>query len=246
MAPVRLTLMIDRLQAALDRLADRGTDVEETLADVGARSVSLQFRLATAAKVAMAALVVTGGTIALLGLGTGPAFAASLTASDVSISTNDGNITAVTLNPTLAVSWQGLDEPVEQVLVQVKISNSSGDPNGNVLDGSQFLDCAVESHPDCGETSGNTTFDYGNEDINILNKSRYTFRNNATLFDAEDFAAADGETETTPVFVTITARADMTDGSSQFYNEQLSFNVSVTNEGSTVSAEGSLNTGVTG
>lgn len=238
--------MIDRLQDGLDRLTDRGTGLRATLADLGTRSVRLQFRLATAAKVVLAALVVTGGTVALLGLGTGPAFAASLTASDVDITTNDGNITAVTLNPTLTVSWRGLDEPVEQVMVQVKVSNSSGDPGGNVLDGSQFLDCAVESHPDCGETSGNATFDYGNEDIDILNESRYTFRNNATLFDAEDFAAADGETETTPVFVTITARADMTDGSSQFYNEQLSFNVSVTNEGSTVSAEGSLGTGVAG
>lgn len=234
--------MIDRFRSVISRTGSGG----KIALVVGSRSFSVN--VATMAKLLVALAVVSAGVFAagfaLLGFGPQAGLAVDVTADDISITTNDGEISEVGLNPTLAVGWQGFDEPVEQLVVQVKISDSDPAGDENVLGGSQFLNCDVESHPDCGETAGNATFDYGDETINILNKSRYTFRNNDTLFNASDFNASDGETETTTVYVEVQVRADKSDGSSKFYTKRLSFDVSVTNEESTLSAEGTLNTSV--
>jgi hypothetical protein len=240
--------MLERLRDALERATEGEEGVRRTLDEAGSRSVTLsvQLRLATVAKAALAVFVVSAASLALVGVGSQGALAASVAASDVSIETNDGNVTAVTVDPTLTVSWDALEKPVEQLLLQIKISDRGDDRNDNVLGGSQFLDCEIDSHPDCGETSGNVTFDYGDERIDLLNRSRYTFVDESTLFEASDFAAAEGETETTTVFVRITARADFADGSSKFFSEDLSFDVSVTNREGTLSIDGSLDTGVTG
>jgi hypothetical protein len=241
--------MRERLRERLGREGNRGDVVRRALDDLGSRSLTLsvRVRLATVAKLAVAVLVVSAATLALVGVGSQGALAASVAASDVSIETNDGNVTAVTVAPTLTVSWDALEKPVEQILLQVKISAASDDRNDNVLGGSQFLDCAVESHPDCGERSGNVTFDYGGERIDILNRSRYSFVDESTLFEASDFAAVEeGQTRTTPVFVRITARADFEDGTSKFFSQDLAFDVTVTNREGTLSIDGSLDTGVTG
>jgi hypothetical protein len=240
--------MRERLREGCERVGGRVGGVRRALDDAGSRSVTLsaEVRLATVAKAALAVLVASAGGLALVGVGTQGALAASVAASDVSIETNDGNVTAVTVDPTLTVGWDALEKPVEQVLLQVKLSSAPGDRNDNVLGGSQFLDCDVESHPDCGETSGNVTFDFGDERIDILNRSRYTFVDESTLFDASDFAAAEGETRTTTVFVRVTARADFPDGTSKFFSEDLSFDVAVTNREGTLSIDGALDTGATG
>jgi hypothetical protein len=240
--------MLERLRGLVDRGTDGDEAIRDALGGLGSRSVTLSVhvQVATIAKVAAAMIVLSAASLVLVGMGTAPALAASVAASDVSIATNDGNVTAVTLDPTVTVSWSGLEKPVEQVLLQIKISDTSGDRNDNVLGGSRFLDCEFDSHPDCGETSGNVTFDYGAERIDILNRSQYDFVDESTLFDAGDFAAADGETKTTTVFVRLTARADFADGTSKFFSEDLSFDVSVTNREGTLSVDGSLDTDVTG
>jgi hypothetical protein len=240
--------MLERLRDGLERAATGAKGVRRALGDAGSRSVTLSVhvRMATVAKVALAVLVVSASGLALVGVGSQGALAASVAASDVSIETNDGNVTAVTVDPTLTVSWDALEKPVEQILLQIKISDTSDDRNENVLGGSQFLDCEIESHPDCGETSGTVTFDYGDERIDLLNRSQYTFVDESTLFEASDFAASEGQTKTTTVFVRVTARADFADGSSKFFSEDLSFDVAVTNREGTLSIDGSLGTGVTG
>jgi len=229
--------MIDRLREGFYRLADRDKDVQAIVDDITARDV----RLGTVVKVVVMAVVITGASVALFGTGSQGALAASISASDVSISTDDGNITRVTISPSGSVEWSGLDEEVDEVTVKFEIANESksyhsvGGPN---------LDCTSEDHDWCHNTTGSATINATT--FHLTNDSEYWVPGSNSPFDLSDFNASDGQTTNTTVHVKAKMILQNTNDDTILFTEEFaSFEVQVTNEASSTSMSISLNTDAT-
>ena len=189
------------------------------------------------AVVAVAVLVAVGlATVAAPGT-----LAASFTASDVSISTNDGQISAVTVQPDFDASWSNLDAGVHNLGYQIEVSD----------DGSNWETLAVAtidcSNPNadfsCGATSGSQAVYQGNVQYDLLADGDY--QSGTSPFSASDFSASEGTSETTTVHLRITISVD--DDSGNLVEETTvtrTFEVTVTNTDGTISISGVMGTGV--
>lgn len=232
--------MIDRLRAIIDmwgRLGDENKDI-----GLFAGSRSLSVRVTTIAKVLMAVVLVSATTLvvgfAFLGLGPQSALAVSVSASDINLSTNDGNVSSVTIEPALTHSWSGVDSGVDQIQTRVDVSNDGSSwEYANVF----AKTCDSSSNPDfdCGQTSA--TVDQSIRTISIAGGGDYQ----TDAFSLSDFNASDGETETTTVYVRL--RVTLYDDSSNALEETeivKSFDVTVTNVEGELTVSGTLNSSV--
>ena len=228
--------MIDRLRAIIGRPGDPGEDSKTIGFFVGSTSLSIQ--VATIAKVLMAVVVVSATTLvvglAFLGVGTQPAFAVSVSASDINISTADGNLTSVTITPNMTYSWNNVDSGVYEIKTDVEVSNDGSTWYTSVTD---TYDC---SFFECGAQS--TTV---NNDITTLDIAGSDF-GQTSAFSLSDFNASDGQTKTTTVYVRLTARLlDENGAMIETTQVEKSFDVTVTNKEGTLSLSGELNTSAT-
>jgi hypothetical protein len=230
--------MIDRLRAIVDQVL--GTESKAIGVFAGSKSFSV--RVVTIAKVLMAVVVVSATTVvvgfAFLGFGSGSALAVSVSAADIDISTNDGNVSSVTIEPGLTHSWTGVDSGVHQIQTTVDVSNDGSSWRyANVF----AKTCDLSSNPDfdCGQTSA--TVDQSIRTISIAGGGDYQ----TDAFSLSDFNASDGETKTTTVYVRLTVT--LYDESSNALEETQvvkSFDVTVTNVEGQLSVSGALNSSV--
>lgn len=149
------------------------------------------------------------------------------TANDVSITTDDGELSALTVAPEGTVDWSGLNGEADTVVVRVQVSNGST----TVTTHSEHLSVAG--------TSGSTTFSV--DPVNTLNETE-TWGN--TAFDTEQFSAADGSSKTTSLTVQISVVVlDSENNVLETVTEETTFDVIVTNEATALSTSGTVNTG---
>lgn len=189
------------------------------------------------AVVAVAVLVAIGlATVAAPGT-----LAASFTASDVAISTNDGQISSVTVQPDFDASWSNLDTGVDNVGYTIEVSDDGSNWESLVI---ATVDC---SNPNadfsCGVTSGTETIYQGNVQYDLLADGDY--QSGTSPFSASDFSASEGSTETTTVHLRITLSVD--DSNGNLVKETTvtrTFDVTVTNTDGSISISGIMGTGV--
>lgn len=229
--------MIGRLKAAFNRLTDRETEVQ-SLDDIGNRSVTPQIRPATVMKVVMAVVVIAAGSIALIG--PQPVLAASITSSDLKVTTSDGNITSVSIAPEYTIAWENLDSGVDQIDIRTKVSNDSS--NWETIVALQ-AGCSVDR-----DFCGNKTGSYGSSTstgLNITDSSEYR-TGSSPPFDLDDFNASDGESQVTTVYVKVEVwLTDADNNRIKSTSDETSFVVNVTNIAGTVSTSHSLDTNLT-
>lgn len=172
--------------------------------------------------------VAGGGVLAstLLGGESRRVRAAGLSASDVSVSSNDGTLSTLTVDPSLTVSWNGLGDSVANI--QVVVSASGPQNSGAVYSNT--------SNPSTTGKSGDETVEPG--ELNLLSGN-----DNGVLTAGNFEPSTDGTSETTDV--TVTVEANLKDSSSNTIastTESVTFSVTVYDEESTSSVSGSLNT----
>lgn len=178
----------------------------------------------------IAGLLTIGGG---LHLATESALAASgLTANDVNVSTTDGELNQLTINPEVTVSWSGRESDVSTVEVTwfVKTASTSETTVGNTP-----YSFSVASPSQDGSIT--KTID----PINLLS-------NNGGALSGSNFdAASDGTSNTTDVMLSMDAT--IKDSGSNILESKTdilgpkTFSVTVTNETSSMSASGTANTG---
>lgn len=179
--------------------------------------------------IGIATLVAAGG---LITTSSRSAVAATgLTASDVTVSTNDGELNALTVEPNVTVSWSGMEEQVATVAAtwNVKTNSNSEEPFGPTPE-----KIAVDTPTKDGEVSHTYSDALGLLGGDPLSASNFE-------------AAIDGGTENTDV--TLSMDVELRDASSNVITSRTevlgpkTFTVTVTNESSSVSASGTANTG---
>lgn len=151
---------------------------------------------------------------------------AGLSASDVSISSNDGTLTTLTIDPSLTVSWDGLGTAVSDI--QVIISASGPSNSGTVYSNT--------SNSSTTTKSGDQTIEPGV--LNLLSGN-----NNGVLTAGNFEPATDGGSKSTDV--TVTVEINLKDSSSNdiaSVTESVTFTVTVSDTASSTSLSGSLNT----
>lgn len=162
-----------------------------------------------------------------------PALAATgLTASDVNVSTNDGELNTLTIAPDITVSWSGQETAVAEVEVTWKVMTSSTSET----------------------TIGNTPYSFTVSDPSksgSLSKTMSAISmlsSNGGALSASNFeATTDGGSNTTDV--TISMDCTLKDASSNTITSTTdllgpkTYAVTVTNTTSSVSGDGTANTG---
>jgi len=235
--------MIDRLRTVIDRLTGGGKESKTIGFFVGSRSVSVE--TATIAKVLVAAVVVSAGTalasFGFLGFGSQSALAVGVSASDISISTHDGNLSSVTVDPELTYSWSDVDKGVHEVDTTVDVSNGAPADDTDWTYVNVFRSsCDTTDAYECGKTSA--TFTDTIRTISIAGGGDYQ----TDEFSLNEFNASDGNTTTTTVYMRFTV--ELRDESGNVLEERqyvTSFDVSVTNREGTLSVTGAVNGNVT-
>jgi hypothetical protein len=201
---------------------------------------------ATIAKVLMALIVASAVTVvagvAFLGFGSHTALAADVTADDISITTDDGNVSSVTMEPSLAYSWSAVDQGVHKVGTTIEVSNGQPSNESDWAYVNRFaMSCDVtNAEYECGKTTA--SFNDTIRTISIAGGGDYQ----TDEFSLSDFNASDGNTTTTTVYVRFTV--ELQDDSGNTIEEKQivnSFDVSVTNEEGTLSVTGAVNASVT-
>lgn len=237
--------MIDRLRAIIDRFGEYSKEGRTVDVQVGSRSVSVA--TVTTLKMAMALVVVSAGTIGagvgFLGAGSQSVLAVDVAANDVSISTASGNVTGVLVEPNVTVSWNNLDDGVEEVEYRVFVgpSESSLEPTAPTTTGSGSCTGSW-----CGNRTGSYSVIGFGHDITSDSDFYGPVDTDPAPFDRSDFNASEGQTKTTTVYVKMEVR--LIDSSGNVINSAnstlTSFTVSVTNTEGTVSMSGEFNTSV--
>lgn len=184
----------------------------------------------TFVKAAVTGTATATAGVGLLTLESKPAVAASgLSASDVDVTSNDGDLTSLTIAPDITVGWSGQESPIAEV--QYVWSASTSTNSGSLGTFSKSI-----STPTKSDSGVSKTFDT----INMLGK-------NGGPLDASNFdAASDGGTKTTDVTITMDVTLKDSNGNTvHTKNSALSstYAVNVTNKTSTVSSSGTANTG---
>jgi hypothetical protein len=234
--------MIDRMRSVVNRLG--GNDVGTIDVSLGSRS--LRVKAATITKLLVALVVVSAGTFAagfaFLGVGSQPALAADVTAEDVSISTGSGNVTGVTVGPNVTITWNNVDEPVEEVVYRICVG-----PSESELEPMRPHKLA-STYEDFGNRSGSLSYVDGTPpDITDDVDFHGPYDDDPAPFDKSDFNASEGSTTTTTVHVMIEVQVEDADSNviTSSNSTLTSFEVSVTNTEGTVSTSGQIETNVT-
>lgn len=157
---------------------------------------------------------------------------AGVSANDVSVSSGDGQIESLTVDPSLTVDWSGFPDPVAELRVSIHAEPNTG--TQVVISQQPF---AVPSP----STDGSHSPAIGQ--VNLLDK-------NGGVVDESELADAteDGTPEATDVTVSVLVefyddgdnRMDVDSGS--WITESVTFTVSVDNVATSATVTGSLNT----
>ncbi len=155
------------------------------------------------------------------------AIAATLSASDVSLSSDDGTITGLTVAPSIDVTWSGLDSTPQSAVLTTTVTDPNDAQTTYTFSGQQF-DISADT------LSGSKTFN--------MNQQRLL---GGTPFQAGDFeSTTDGATAERAVRVEVGVQVDLADGSSIGSTAgPAEYLVQTTNAAATVSSGGSANTG---
>lgn len=173
--------------------------------------------------------------VAGLGLLSKPAVAATtdLTASNVDITSNAGQLQTLYVQPDMEYEWNGLDNPPDRIdfYVDARLPNASAD------EGDSYEEIGSEGETISSsnlESSSTKTYSFQNQ-VSILSHSN---------IDDKDFEdTGDGWTKNTDVEVRI--RTVLTDDQGNTFTDANSdtFTVSLTNEKGSVKGGGQANTG---
>lgn len=184
-----------------------------------------------------AALLGAGG-LATLGIGFGSdsalAAEAKLTASDVTLDTNAGQLVELYVAPDMNYDWDGLEaEPARiDFYVDAKLQNAASGSGGDYEEiGSEGQTISTSS------LEGSGSYSFG-DTKSVLNHSN--------ISDADFEPSGDGNSKSTDVAVRV--RAVLTDVNGKTYSDPdgASFTVTVNDQTGKVDAGGSANTGGTG
>lgn len=155
------------------------------------------------------------------------AIAATLSANDVSLSSDDGTITGLTVAPSIDVTWSGLDSTPQSAVLTTTVTDPNDAQTTHTF-AEQLVDIPSSS------LSGSQTLS--------MDKQRLL---GGTPFQASDFeSATDGATAERAVRVEVGVQVDLADGSSIGSTAgPAEYLVQTTNTAATVSSGGSANTG---
>lgn len=173
--------------------------------------------------------------VAGLGLLSKPAVAATtdLTASDVDITSNAGQLQTLYVQPDMDYKWNGLDNPPSRIdfFVNARLPNASDGEGGSYEEiGSEGETISSSKY----ESNSTKTYSFQNQ-LSILGHSN---------IDDKDFEKnGDGWTKKTDVEVRV--RTQLTDDQGNTFSDANSdtFTVSLTNEQGSVKGGGQSNTG---
>lgn len=150
---------------------------------------------------------------------------AGLSASDVSVSSNDGTLNTLMIDPNLTVSWDGLGTAVSNV--QVIITASGPSNSGTVYSNT---------------TNSSTTAKSGDHTIQPGELNLLSGNDNGVLTSGNFEPESDGTSKSTDV--TVTVEVNLKDSSSNTIasaTESVTFTVTVSDTASSTSLSGSLN-----
>lgn len=178
-------------------------------------------------------------TVALVGalLGAGiyvssqPSLAADIAIDDVSFSSNDGAPSSVTITPYITASWSGLDEDATEVRVSVDVSDDGSDWKKITFSRTTSL---------TPSKAGSHHFELETDDVTDVDDYRPSV--DTPAFTLADFAAADGTTKDTTVFLRIWVTVYLEDGDTVSETYERSFVVSVENRPATAHGSGTVDT----
>lgn len=218
-------------------LSENAVDMYEYLPS---HSGYISTKLKAGLQVLIAAVVVVAAVVALIGIGTQPTIAAGVSADDISVMTADGNISSVTIQPEGWVSWEHVDSGVVEIDVAISVKKSSSS-SGAILFFRE-VKCGSGTFT-CNTTGGNISVSTG-APLELTNDSDYNF--GLAPFELSDFNASEGTSQVTTVDVTMEVN---------MWNHELnevggtykttSFDVNVTNLGSSTTADLDLHTNLT-
>lgn len=177
---------------------------------------------------------VTAGGVAASGLvflsESAVAATTSLSASNVSISSDAGQLQTLTVQPSMDYEWNGLDNSPERIdfYVEARLPDSSGGA-------SSFEEIGTEGETISSDSSASSS------------AKSYPFQNTVSIFnhsaiESQDFEeSGDGWTKETTVGIRV--RTVLTDTAGTTYTDtpQASFTVTLTNEEGTVNGGGNAN-----
>lgn len=176
--------------------------------------------------VAAVALVVAAGVF----IASVPALALTgFTANDVSVDTDDGELSELTIAPSGTVSWSGLDSEAEKLHIQINVHNDTT----NVYAADQIT--AVN-----GTTN---SVDFAFDEINLLDEADTKNATSANYLETDQFSAADGTSKETTLEVQVNVYILDSDSVIENITEWTSFVVTVTNNEGVLTASGTVNTG---
>lgn len=158
--------------------------------------------------------------------GSGSIQASGLTADDVTVTNNGGNLSTLTIDPSIDVTWSNISEPVSNVQLNITVTNPASDNSAQV----------VSNGKSTSGTSGSVTISLGEK--SLLSSG------NGPLNAANFEPSSDGGTKQTDVEVTVEViLQDSSSGTIKSTSKTSTFTVTVQAESMTVS--GSLGTGAT-
>jgi len=176
----------------------------------------------------LTALAAVGGGVLLSG--SEPALAASgLTADDVTVTTNDGQLNTLTITPDITVSWTGMQEQVATVAVTWFVKTNA---TSETHFGSNPKKLTVDTPLKQGSLSH--TYSSPLDLLNVLSASTFE-------------ATTDGGSTSTDV--TLSMNAELRNSNSGTITSKTdvlgpkTYTVTVKNESSSVSSSGTANTG---
>lgn len=176
--------------------------------------------------VATVAIVVAAGVF----FASVPALALTgFTANNVSVDTDDGELSELTIAPSGTVSWSGLDSEAKNLHILINVHNDTT----NVYAADQII--AVN-----GTTN---SVDFAFDQINLLDEADTNTLTGANYFETDQFSAADGTSKETTLDVQVGVYIHDSDGVIENITEWTSFVVTVTNNEGVLTASGTVNTG---
>ncbi|KXA90227.1 hypothetical protein AKJ62_01430 [candidate division MSBL1 archaeon SCGC-AAA259D14] len=186
---------------------------------------TIRMRKTTVVLAVTLALLVAG--ISVLGTSQ-PALAASLTASNVTVDSEDGTISEVTVAPSGTVTWNGFDTAPENATLTVCVSEGLANKNRTVRVQQVVVDIAPENRG----KSGSQGFSLDPLDITNSRALRWV---------ESDFGCStDGESKAVSG---VQVRLLVTVGSVDAQTNTASFDVTVNNTAASASVSGTANTG---
>lgn len=167
-------------------------------------------------------------SVSVLLFGTRPALAVSFSASNVTIDSEDGTITEVTVAPSGTVTWNGLDSVPESMNVELFISSDISNKDVLVSVGTTTIAIAFENQ----SKSGSQGFSLDKVDI-ISNTSLVWYKSNFE-------SGTDGGSNTV---TGIRVKLEVEVNGKTTETEEATFDVTVNNLAGSVSVSGDANTG---